>query len=399
MTGFSPTQLRRFSLLAGIAFIVIMLVILMGRIGFKESGAEKLTQERALPVSVLKVNIRDHYDISRGFTGRAVSRRQADLGFDSGGIVRRVLVDTGAIVEKGQILAVLDTDRLLARRSELVAQLAEADANLVVAQKTAERSRALFKQGHVTEQRLDDAVANADTAKARRSSANAALASLEVDIEKSRLIAPFDGMVSRRLLDEGAIVAAGEPVLSLIENGGLEAEVGMPLDFAHRLAAGDHVPLSTQDGDLVFAQVKAIVPFVRGETRTALVTMDITGDASQLIADGSLVTARITDPVNTSGFWLPLEALTADVRGLWRVYKVVLDEQGRHHVVFENVQILHNEVDRVFVSGTVRDGDLIIDGGVARVTPGKHVDIVQTRQMGPQGQLPGKTATDTDGAE
>ncbi|WP_281300451.1 MULTISPECIES: efflux RND transporter periplasmic adaptor subunit [unclassified Iodidimonas] len=363
--------------LIGLAFLIILDGMGKGLSPLAGSG-DQGAEERAMPVSVLVVEMKAHYEIARGFTGRVVSRRAVDLAFDNGGIINQITVDNGARIEKGQALAFLDTDRLMARKSELAASLAEAEANLLLSRKTVERIRALFKQGHVTEQRLDDAIADTDMALARKTSAAAALNSIEVDLQKAVLFAPFDGIISRRLRDEGSIIAAGTPVLNLIEGGSLEAEVGMPLDFSHRLQPGDHVPLKTQDGHLVFSRVKSVVPLVRGSTRTALVTLDISGDVANLIADGSLVTAEIEEPVETPGFWVPLRALTADVRGLWRVYKVIETDAGDERIVFENVQILHSTDDRAFVSGTVSDGDRLIDGGVARIAPGKRVEVVKT---------------------
>lgn len=374
MTKSRPFPIRLLATLAVIIVLALLFIVFAQRNG---TDPDTAITDTPLPVSVMRVKMHDHYVIAREFTGRAVSRRSSDLGFETAGRIEEVRVDNGDHVNAGDMLAKLDTDRLNAQRKELVARLAETEANLIVAKKTAERTKALFAQGHVTEQRLDEALAAADSAAAIKASAAAALASVTITIEKATLTAPYKGVITRRLLDEGTTVTAGVPVLSLIEDGPLEAEVGMPLDFAARLAPGDHVPLKTQSGDLVFSKVRAIVPVIRGETRTALVTLNIVGEAALPIADGSLVTAEINENVPASGFWLPLRALTADVRGLWRVYKVVENGNGTRHVVFENVQIIHSEGDRAYVSGTVGDGDLIIDGGVARVGPGKRVDVVR----------------------
>ncbi len=377
MTASRPPLLR---LLVPVAVVLGVALLTLLLVPFKNDllpASSMNNPERALPVSVMRVDMRDSYTISRGFTGRAVSRRRSELGFETSGRIEAVLIDNGDMVRKGDVVARLDTDQLIAQRKELAARLAEANANLQVSQKTAERVRSLFDQGHVTEQRLDEASAASDASSAIRSSAAAALASIDISIEKSVLTAPYDGIVARRLLDEGTAVMVGNPVLLLIENGPLEAEVGMPLGFAQRLSPGDILPLKTQMGDLVFANVRAIVPLVRGETRTALVTLEVQGEAALPIADGSLVTAEINDAVPSSGFWIPMRALTADVRGLWRVYKVVSADDGSQHVVFENVQIIHSENDRAFVSGTVDGGDLLIDEGVARVTPGEKVEVVR----------------------
>lgn len=335
-------------------------------------------ETRQLPVAALRVDIQPAYQVQRAFTGRATARQRSDLGFEQDGKAVEIAVDTGDRVREGQLLARLDTARLEARRTELVAALAEAQADLELARKTQARTVRLFKDGHVSEQRRDETVAEADSAAARLARLEAQIASVDVDLEKSVLKAPYSGVIERRLVDVGSVIETGAPVLRLIESGVLEAEIGFPLSFARRMEIGDHVPLRSESGELAFARVRSMVPAVRGETRTALVTFIIQGGVTDNIADGSLVTAEIADQIESSGFWLPLRALTADVRGLWRVYKLGDrdTDHGAASVTFENVQILHSENGRAFVTGTVNDGDLLVAKGVERIVPGQTVQIV-----------------------
>ncbi|MFQ5348276.1 MAG: efflux RND transporter periplasmic adaptor subunit [Rhodothalassiaceae bacterium] len=369
--------LRHRAMIAGL----VLLLGLLAALGFaglrgRDDGDGTDGAARALPVSTTRVHLEKSYRMLRGFTGRVISRRRSDLGFELAGQLVAVLVDDGDRVEAGQVLARLDTARLDARRRELVAQRAEAQANRDLAEKTRARNAALFRDGHIAAQRLDEAEAQAAAARARVAALDASIAALDVDRAKAEIRAPFKGVIERRFIDEGTVVAAGTPVLRLVESDMLEAEVGLPLRFAQGLKRGDHLPLATVDHDILFARVKGIVPVVRGETRTALVTLSLAGSAAAGISDGALVTLEMEDRIDAEGFWIPVRALTADVRGLWRVYKVAQDDDGGGRVVFENVQILYSEDGRAFVSGTVSEGDLIIAGGVARVTPGRKVEVV-----------------------
>ncbi|GAB4130329.1 MAG: efflux RND transporter periplasmic adaptor subunit [Rhodothalassiaceae bacterium] len=363
--------------------VVILALVGLGYMLWPRGGDEHrpAEDEPALPVSVLKVALSDHYVVARGFTGRVTARRRADLGFERDGRIAEMLVDDGAQVRKGEKLAILDKARLLAERREADASIAEAEANLARAERAFERTRTLFEQGHVSEQRLDDDRAATDAARATLDRFKATRDRIDVELTKSVLLAPFDGVIERRLADEGAVIATGTPVLQIVESGRLEAEVGMPLSFANTLEPGAHLPLRTGTGEVLFAEVTAVVPVVRGETRTALVTLALSGEVSREIADGSIVSAEINDRIAASGFWIPIRALTADVRGLWRVYKVMRAPDGVERVVFENVQLLHSEKDRAYVSGTVNEGDLLIDGGVARVVPGRRVEVVRINTL------------------
>lgn len=373
-SGFARTLALAALLAAAGSAAFVILQLPTGR----EAASQTDATDGLLPVGALRVDMQSAYEIERAFTGRVTARRRSDLGFDRDGTLAEILVESGDRVRAGQVLARLDTARLEARRRELQATRAEATADLKLARSTRARTVRLFEDGHVSEQRRDEAVAEADAAAARLERIDAQLASLEVDLGKSVIEAPYAGTIERRLLDEGTVLDAGTTVVRLLETRVLEAEIGFPLSFARRMEPGSHVPLRTEKGDLVFASVRSMVPAVRGETRTALVTFTIEGEVTADIADGSLVTAHVEDRIESPGFWLPLGALTADVRGLWRVYKVGdrSREAGTAEVVFENVQVLHTAGDRAFVSGTVDDGDLLIDGGVTRVVPGQRVRVV-----------------------
>ncbi|MBK5919750.1 hypothetical protein CCR80_01700 [Rhodothalassium salexigens] len=344
--------------------------------GHRDPGgvaAKVPARENVLPVATRTVAIQDGYTLSRTFTGRVAARRLTDLGFDRGGSVVSVLVDDGAVVAEGQVLARLDTDRLRAERRRLEAELTEARANLVLARKTNARIETLVAQGHTSEQRLDETQAQVAALKARTARLDAQLASVAVDLDKAQLKAPFDGTVQRRLVDEGRVVEAGAPVLQVLETGDLEARVGVPLRFARRLRDGAAFALINDQGRALPADLQSVAPAVRGATRTVTATFRIADATSPPAADGELVTLSLDDRVEATGFWTPLRALTADVRGLWRIYRLEPAGGDLYRIAFENVQLLYAQGDRAYVSGTVEDGVLTVAEGVAKVAPGQLV--------------------------
>jgi len=103
-----------------------------------------------------------------------------------------------------------------------------------------------------------------------------------------------------------------------------------------------------------------------------MVTFDLPSGSA---ARGELVTAVVRDWQEAEGSWLPLRALSSDVRGLWRVYKIVDGPDGPQ-VRFENVQILYTDDNRVYVTGTISNGDRIIADGIERLAPGQRGTIL-----------------------
>jgi RND family efflux transporter MFP subunit len=330
---------------------------------------------RVLPTNALMVNIEEGYFAKRTFTGRAVAGRVSSLAFEVGGTLTDIKVDLGAKVAKGDTLATLDNSLLAARRAELLADRDEATANLDLAKRTLTRVERTFKQGHTSAQRRDEAEANTIALKARVARLEAAIKSMDTDIARTVLKAPFDGTVTLRAMDEGTITGAGQMVLELSEDARLEAQIGMPTKFATNLPNG--TPYSLLDANrepIAGTQIRSVVPVIDGTTRTMMVSFDLPQNA---VARGELITAVVQDWQATEGAWVPMRALSADVRGLWRLYKI-MDGPDGPSVKFENVQVHYSTKGQAFVSGTISDGDVIVSDGVAKLAPGQRVSVLNS---------------------
>ncbi|RMB12030.1 efflux RND transporter periplasmic adaptor subunit [Eilatimonas milleporae] len=365
-------------LVLAVAGVGVILAILALRLSAQSGqdipkGFDPIGASRALPVRTVTVELAPGYYARRSFTGRAIAARTSPMSFELAGTLARVHVDQGDRVKGGDLLAELDTARLHARLAEVRAERDEAAANLALAERTLNRVRETHARGHASAQRLDEAEANATALKARLGRLAATIGALDVDLEKSRIRAPFDGTITARMADEGTVTAAGSAILELIEDGVMEAQIGLPPDIAAAVRSG--MPIALYNGrrkPIETATLKAIVPVITGETRTMMATFDLPGSG---ITRGELVTAIVRNWHEAGGAWIPLRSLSADVRGLWRVYKVTDGPDGPH-VRFENVQILHTDGDRVFVTGTLSGGDRIIADGIDRLAPGQRVTIL-----------------------
>lgn len=355
-----------------IAAISFMAILAAGFIAFRltAQGGALPNQSHALPVRTTTVELQDGYHARRTFTGRAIPGRISQLAFELGGTVKSVSVDLGSRVDAGTPLAELDKSRLEATLARLNGEKAEVAASLSLAERTLQRARETFSQGHSSAQHLDEAEANVVTLKARATQIAAAIHSAEIDLRKSAIVAPYAGVITQRLVDEGTVVAGGTAIVELSETGQLEAHIGMSPELARAVEAG--APVELRDGRrniIDGATLRSIVPVIEGQTRTMMVTFNLPEGSA---ARGELVTALVNDWQEARGAWLPLRALSSDVRGLWRVYKVV-EQNGDLQVRFENVQILYTDGNRVYVTGTISSGDRVIADGIERLAPGQRV--------------------------
>lgn len=330
---------------------------------------------RPLPVDARQVTFSDGYEQQRQFAGLIAAERQVDLGFQINGMVAEMLVDEGDVVAAGDLIGTLDTDRLNADRSRLAASLAERRAEAKLARQTLERQRDLNKRGHASDQVLDEAVTSAERARAAVAAMEAQIELLDVDIEDATLTAPFAGTITRRMVDEGAVVSAGTAAIRLTETGALEARVGLPPSLAARHQPGEEMALVWR-GEAFTGTLEQILPAVGRNSRTVTAILSVPPTLRLAGAtDGELVQLELTDEVSERGAWLPNDAMTEGLRGLWTVYTLTpeADTDGLYKVARSEVEVLYAQADRSFVSGTLSPGDLIVWHGAHRLTPGQLV--------------------------
>lgn len=356
--------------------------------------------ERAIPVQVSSLTASTGYTTERLYTGEVVAGRTTRTGFLRAGEVVEILVNEGDRVERGQLLARLDTRSLeanrrllLARRASAAARLREAQAGprperklastarqtallreLELAQQKQARRSELYAQGAVAREQLDDystrvrtlelqleearqqtleldngtRIEQLDALRAQVAEVDAQLQQVRVDFQDSELRAPFSGLLSQRLLDEGAIVAAGTPLLELYEDQTLEAIIPLPLDAV----APDQSTLEVA-GSQVPARLLGWRPLA--DTRSATRSARYLVRGAQ-ITPGLTASLRLSRQIDEPGFWVPSEALVSAGKGLWDCYTVTEESRLRR----QQVEVLTTQGDQVLVRGTLREGQTLV---------------------------------------
>ena len=388
----SPQPRRRLALWSlGLVAPVALAGLLAGHPGAEAPTADSaVAQDAPVGVRVLQVEPAPGFSRRRIYTGRVEPFRQSDLGFERAGLLAGVLVREGDKVESGQVLARLDKALLDTRRAELVAALRGAEADLALAEATRERYQATVGQGAVTRQALDEAREGARSAAAGLDLARARIASVDLDIAKSELRAPFPGVITRRAADEGRVLGAGEPVLRLQETRAPEIRVAVAGPLADTLTPGAEHPL-TWRGQPFPARLRAVLPLRAAGTRTldALFEPADSGTAPHgALRPGEQLELELGQWVDEPGVWLPLAALTEGARGLWSAYVVEPDEQTEDlrgdggvvsatgYLATRPLEILYQEGDRVFVRGPLAAGERLVAAGLHRVVPGQLVRVL-----------------------
>ena len=325
-----------------------------------------------LPVPVTTFKTQSSYIRNSNFIGIIRAANDSALGFEVAGTINRVNVREGDSVAVGDVIAELDTDRLQARRNVAQAELARISAELELAQLRAKRTADLVNKGLASNDANDEARYGAQALAAAKDALKAQLASVELEISKSVLHAPFTGIVAERMAQQGTVVNPGAPVLRLILSTGREAHVGLPIDQSRLLQIGDHYTLRL--GEQAFsAQLSAIRGDVDPTTLTIGAVFDLPDD---VVANaGETVLLSLAQTYESRGGWLPLSALTEGNRGLWNVLAITAGERG-FSTRRESVEVVETNGTRVFVRGTLVDGDQIVASGVHKLSSGLLVEPV-----------------------
>lgn len=209
---------------------------------------------------------------------------------------------------------------------------------------------------------------------------DARIASLEIDINKSTLKAPFTGTIGAINLNEGTAVAANQAVIRLVENKDIEAHIGVPVAKVSQIKAGSSQSLKI-GRDTYEAKVSSILPEVDSATRARTVVLKLDSTAASNISPGQTANLALNQTVAASGYWLPNTALVSGVRGLWSCYVVEpVESNNTYRVAKKDLEVLYTEDERVLVRGTLNDRDRVIVSGTNRLAAGQLVSDLRNEE-------------------
>jgi len=234
------------------------------------------------------------------------------------GYVKRWLVDLGAHVKAGQLLAEIETPELDQELERTRHELAEAEAVLGLAKITAERYTDLVKTASVNEQETAEKQADFTLKRAVAEAARANLRRLEELRGFARVTAPFDGTVTARDVDVGDLITAGsaKQMFRLAQTDRLRVYVRVPQTGAIAVAPGQHAELLVPERpNHVFpATVARTAGAISPDSRTLLVELEVDNSRGEILA-GSFAQVRLVKAKGTPPLTLPGNALLFRAEG------------------------------------------------------------------------------------
>lgn len=325
-----------------------------------DSGAPEV---RATPVPVTVAAIGESNEATTiTATGAFVSRDEIPLGFKIGGVVARVLVDEGASVQRGQILAALDL-------REIDAAVSKAQVAVDKAQRDHARIQRLAADSVATLAQLQDATSALEAARAD-------LATARVNRDYAVITAPEAGTILQRTVTPGTTVAPGSPLFTLGgSRRGRVLRAGLPDRDALRVNVNDKatvtfdaLPGKTFDGSVVLVGRSA-------DPRTGTYSVEVSLTGADALPSGLVGHLRITTRGNAVAMTVPVDALLEADRDSATVFTTEKDAKGLLVATPRRVRIAQLQGDRALVEGLDR-GTPVVAKGAPYVTAGAPLRIV-----------------------
>ena len=301
-------------------------------------------------LEVLEVKTSQSYEISKNLPGELLPFQQSKIAFEITGRISSIYVDIGDRVKKDDVLAKLDD-------SEVNANLEQAVARLDLANQVLNRFEDLRKKGFISIQDFDKAKSEYLVAKSQ-------VKFFEVKKSQTILRAPYDGFIQNRFVDEGTVINGSNPILEILDANKVEAHVSIPENLVNNLeVSNDYVFEIGQEK--AKGKFKRLAPMSASGSNSRLAIFEF----SDFFIPGSVIDLIIKIEKSEQGIWLPINSLSQSEQGLWSVYTV--SDDGSNRVEKDFVRILHFENNYAYVSGTLKDGDLVILGGLSKIIEGQ----------------------------
>lgn len=313
-------------------------------------------------------------------SGPVAAWEEMQLGVELSGLrVTALHADVGQRVRKGQVLLEIDHRTLDSDLRQVQAALDEAAAGVGLAQVNLGRGQALAKSQLISASALDELRAALVQAQARQATTRAQRDGVQLRRDFASLRAPDDGIISKRLVQPGQVVAAGAELLRLIRQGRLEWRPELPEAELARVQPGAAVILRDGAGQPVHGRVRAISPGVDTSTRTGTVYAELPEPAA--LKAGAFVEGRIVTSAS-QGLMVPSAAVV-----IRDGYAYVFTVDARYVVHRLRVQVGARQGGQIEVLGGLTAGQQVVATGAGFLGDGDSVRVV-TSAAAPGGNAP-----------
>ncbi|MBB5575629.1 RND family efflux transporter MFP subunit [Rhizobium paranaense] len=283
--------------------------------------------------------------------------QEAIIASETSGLrITEVLVDVGSVVTKGQTLARLSQDSVLADIRKQEAAVVTAKAKLAKATADADRARQLRSSGALSAEKITEYFADEQTATASLASEEAALDSEKIKLDQTTITAVDDGLITSRSADLGAVVSTGTELFRMVRQQRVEWQAEVSARYLSRISEGLSVAINGPDGHAIAGKVRLVGPSVSTDTSRAIVYVALPADVRP--RTGLYVTGNI-ELQTTPALTVPETAIVFR-DGISYVFTAGDDKRVRR-IRVETGRRNNGEVE--IISGIDRSAKVVTSGG------------------------------------
>ena len=310
------------AVIAIIAAAAVVIFTILPRIQARNTLAKE-TQEMAVPSVAVVHPQRTAPAQEVVLPANVQAYMDAPIYARTNGYLRRWYADIGTHVKAGELLAEIETPEVNQQLRQALADLATAQANVHLAQITAERYAGLLKTDSVSKQDADNAESDFAAKKASVQSAEANAKRLEDLQSFQKIYAPFDGVITARNTDIGALIDSGSgggprtELFHIAQPGRLRVYVNVPEVYSQAAKPGltADLTLSEFPGRRFQGKLVRTANAIDPSSRTLLVEISVNNPTGELLT-GAFAEVHLRLPGATSSYTLPVNTLLFRSEGL-----------------------------------------------------------------------------------
>jgi membrane fusion protein, multidrug efflux system len=359
----------------------IVVAVVLHRQARAQGALEKMTEDLAVSTVLAVHPEREPGDMRLVLPGNVLAFKESTIYARVSGYLKRWLVDIGTQVKEGQLLAEIDTPETDQQLNQARAVLLQTEADVKLAQITAERWKKLLKDNAVSQQEADEKSSALEVRKADLAAAQANVSRLEELQSFKKVTAPFDGVIVSRKTEVGNLINAGsggadKELFQIAQTNTLRVFTSVPEAYSSFVTVGTkaRIEMATAPGAFITGQVARTSGAIDPASNTMLVQIDVPNSDGKLLPGGyasvhldlAMDRQPLLIPANTLIFRASgAQVAVVDAKG--GAVKLVKIKIGRDFGAKLEVISGLEETDSVIVnpSDSLRDGDKV------RVSEGK----------------------------
>lgn len=339
------------------------------------AGAENADTPAAAPpaVQVGQENVltvrRDRIVTGPLISGELRAASEATVRAELGGSMLQVVVDEGQPVRKGALLGRIEASTLDDARRSAASVVRNAESQLAVARREAERTKQLVAAGALAARDAELADANVTAAEAQLADARARLTTAQKQLGDAVVRSPITGIVADRAVNTGDVVSAGTALFTIIDPSSMRLEASVPSEDLAALKVGAAVQFNVRGYDQPFeGRIDRISPQADPTTRQVPIFVSVGNTGGRLVA-GLFAEGRVLIE-SAEGLVIPLNAVNTSDASPW----VMRVANGTAEKVQVTLGLRDPRTERVEVVSGLTEGDVLLRGAAQGITPGTPVN-------------------------